>query len=215
MMAHAGQALSALTPTAQIPSPRFQELLPALAPDLRQILLKPGKEVEQLRAENQVQLRGATMKRLLFASFLIGALEFGAVGQTQAQIVYGYSTPNSTPAGTGVSGTLEAPQPVTYLTPYPGAYTSNGKTYYSGSYMSGSYVPSSNSSSSSYSPVSVYVPVYPPMISNHLLSPVRMYGSAQYGMSPGFGGMNSWNWMNSWGGMNRGFGGMSPFRMHR
>jgi len=149
------------------------------------------------------------VRRLIVAAAVLGAFGFGTAGIAQAQIVYGYST---TLDYGGTAGVMLSSG---Y---YPGNYTAGTSIYISGGYSSrssygyGGYSSGSSgyggygSGGSGYSPLSVYVPLYPPMVSNYRLSPVSMYGSFPNGMGSGFGGMN---WMSA------GPGGFNPMWMRR
>jgi hypothetical protein len=153
-------------------------------------------------------MKGAIVRRLIVAASILAAVGFGSASVAQAQIVYGYSTVSQS------SGTLDHSEMNPFgsvsrrsvLTPgyTPSGYTPSSTVYSSNGYSSGG--------NSGYSPLSAYVPIYPPMGSNYRLSPVRMYGSSPYGMGSGFGGMNSMNW-RIW--MNSGYGGLNQMWMRR
>jgi len=164
------------------------------------------------------------MKRFLISVFLTAAFGFGVASPAQAQIVYGYSTPNSDYGGSGKKSSSQNQQ---YNWQYFDPATNEPIYLYPPVlYPPGSYSQSSGSGGGGggySSPVTAYLPVYPPMGPNYRLSPVSNYGSSLYGtgtgfnMTPfgmsGYGGMST-TWSPLW--MNSRFGGtMGPMWMRR
>jgi hypothetical protein len=136
---------------------------------------------------------GLIMHKCFIAAFLTLAFCFGTANKANAQILYGYSSPADYGYG---SGDLSS-----WYNPW--GY-------------------SSSSGGGGYSPLSVYVPLYPTYpklgVNYQKLSLATggfsSYGTGMGGMNYGYGGMNRWYGGMPWyGGMNPWMNGMRPWGM--
>jgi len=139
------------------------------------------------------------MKRFFISVVSMAAFGFGAASPAQAQIVYGYTSPDLN-GGTS-------------------SYASGSNYSWFSTYTPSDYSQSSGGYSSPFS-VTAYPTLYPPIGPNYRLSPVSRYGSSTSGLSTGYG-MTPFTMSPMYGGMrpqwmNSGFGGtMGPMWMRR